>query len=300
MTVRTITRLDTVITPAAGLAEGPVWDWMTQKLLWVDIDRMDVNVTDVGDGATSKYHFGIRVGSVFLAEGTRVVATADGLHTLDLVTGESLRVCPLPPTAGSTRMNDGEVDPAGRVWVGTLSSDTQRVDGSLYRFDPDGNVETVLTPVTASNGLAWSPDNLLMYYVDSGAQRVDVFDYERSEGTISNQREVAAISPDLGLPDGIAVDSEGCVWVAIWGSGTVRRFTPEGALDTVVELPTPNVSSCCFGGPAFDTLYMTTSTRHLADPDPVVDGAIYACRPEVVGIPARLARLPVFAGQDGS
>jgi sugar lactone lactonase YvrE len=286
--VRTVCTAEAVLTPSASLAEGPVWDWTRNRLLWIDIDRMEINVSDVDRGTTETHRFGARVGSVFLGQGSWiVVAASDGLHMLDVATGRSRCVISLPADRGPNLMNDGEVDPAGRVWAGTITSDRKVPDGVLFRFDLDRSVTIALSPVSASNGLGWSPDERTMYYIDSMTQRVDVFDYHRSSGGIGNRREFVAIPSATGLPDGLTVDADGGVWVAIWGSGMVHRYTPRGQLDTIVKVPALNVSNCCFGGPSHDVLYITTATRQLASPKPSVDGAIYACRPGAIGRPGR-------------
>jgi sugar lactone lactonase YvrE len=296
--VRLVADVDAVLKPSAGLAEAPVWDWTRQMLLWVDIDRMEVNLSDVSKGRTTTHRARTRIGSVFLGEGSDLLlAASDGLYSLDLCSGRSVRAVSLPRDAEPANMNDGEVDPAGRVWAGTMSLDRRRAAGALYRFDIEGAV-VALPSVTLSNGLSWSPDYLLMYYIDSATQRVDVFDYDVSDSSIHNRRPFVAIPSQVGMPDGLAVDSEGCVWVAIWGSGSVQRYSPKGRLDAVVKLPTPNVSSCCFGGRVFDTLYVTTATRGLSVADPDVDGAIYACDPKAVGIPTRRAHVSEPLGQE--
>ncbi|HXA32019.1 MAG TPA: SMP-30/gluconolactonase/LRE family protein [Acidimicrobiales bacterium] len=288
-----------MLTPSAGLAEGPVWDWTRQMLLWIDMDREEVYLSDIARGTSSTYGVGTAVGSVFLGEGSHVfVAGSDGLYDLDLDTGKSLRTFSLPLDAPRASMNDGEVDPIGRVWAGTMSADRSRADGALYRFDRDGTL-VVLPSVKLSNGLGWSPDQVLFYFVDSATQRIDVFDYDRLDGAIYSRRPFVTIPPEIGIPDGVAVDSEGCVWVAIWGGGMVHRYTPEGELDAIVKIPTPNVSSCCFGGRAFDTLFVTTSTRRLASCDPNVDGTIYACQPQAVGMPARRVQVTEPLRQEG-
>ncbi|MBB5082507.1 SMP-30/gluconolactonase/LRE family protein [Nonomuraea endophytica] len=154
----------------------------------------------------------------------------------------------LPP---DTRFNDGAVDPWGHFWIGTMCTDRPGT-AALYRVAPDGRATTELTGVTCSNGLGWAPDHRTMYYVDTPTHTLDAFDAH--DGRITCRRVVAEVRG--GLPDGLAVDVDGCVWVAVWDGAAVHRYTPEGRLDTVVETPCARPTSCAFGG---DTLYVTTA-----------------------------------------
>jgi sugar lactone lactonase YvrE len=139
--------------------------------------------------------------------------------------------------------------------------------GTLSRVTGDGTHHTVLDDVAVSNGTGWSPDGRLMYYVDSPTRRVDVFDHE--DGRVSGRRTFVAVEDGAGFPDGLTVDAEGCVWVALWDGGAVRRYTPGGELDRVITLPTPRVTACAFGGPDLTDLYVTTARVGLTDPHPV-------------------------------
>jgi sugar lactone lactonase YvrE len=149
--------------------------------------------------------------------------------------------------------------------------------GALYRLAPDLTVSTVLTGVTISNGLAAAPDGTRMYYVDTATGRVDVFDLV--DGLPANRRPAVAVD---GHPDGLTVDAEGGIWVALWGGSAVHRYTPSGALDTIVRLPVPQVTACTFGGPGLDRLYVTTSAHGCDDP---LSGALFAVDPGVCGLP---------------
>ncbi|MFI6387981.1 SMP-30/gluconolactonase/LRE family protein [Nonomuraea sp. NPDC050540] len=150
-----------------------------------------------------------------------------------------------------TRFNDGAVDPWGHFWIGTMCTDRPGT-AALYRVAPDGRTSTELAGVTCSNGLGWAPDHRTLYYIDTPARTLDAFDVH--EGRISGRRVVARVRG--GLPDGLAVDEDGCVWVAVWDGAAVHRYTPEGRLDTVVETPCARPTSCAFGG---GTLYVTTA-----------------------------------------
>jgi sugar lactone lactonase YvrE len=183
-------------------------------------------------------------------------------------------------------MNDGEVDPSGRFWAGTMELGAAPGRGSLYRLGPRGEVTRVLAGVSISNGLGWSPDERTLYYIDSPTQRIDAYDYDRSSGAIANRRTVAEIDPASGLPDGLAVDAEGCLWVALWGGSSLHRYTPDGRLDRAVALPVSQVTSCAFGGPDLDELYVTSAWVGLEEREPAA-GGLFRLRPGVRGLPAR-------------
>jgi sugar lactone lactonase YvrE len=183
------------------------------------------------------------------------------------------------------RMNDGGCDPDGRFYCGSMAYASTAGRGSVYRLDPDGSSRAVLSGVTVSNGLAWSPDGSTAYYVDSGTRRVDAFDYDPERGW-SGRRPAVKVDPSAGIPDGLAVDADGYLWVALHGGGAVHRYRPGGHLDGRVELPVSQVTACTFGGPGLDQLYITTSRL---DMDPAAEpgaGALFRADVGVTGLPA--------------
>jgi sugar lactone lactonase YvrE len=182
-------------------------------------------------------------------------------------------------------MNEGGCDPDGRFWCGSMAYDQAPGRGALYRLDPDGAVRRILDGVTISNGLDWSPDGSLAYYDDTATHRVDVFDYDRVTGLTARRPFVRL--PDDGNPDGLTVDAEGGVWVALFGGGAVHRYTPAGALDVVVEVPTAQVTACTFGGPRLDELFVTTSREGMAADDDPLAGALFRAEVGVPGLPVR-------------
>jgi sugar lactone lactonase YvrE len=157
---------------------------------------------------------------------------------------------------------------------------------ALYRLDPDGSTRVVLEHVTISNGLEWSPDGSRAYYTDTETHRVDVFDYDREAG-LTNRRALVHVPPDDGRPDGLTVDAEGGVWVALNRSGTVRRYTPQGTADAVVEVPPRQVTACTFGGERLDRLYMTTSRENLPPGEDPLAGSLFVAEVGVRGRPVR-------------
>jgi sugar lactone lactonase YvrE len=209
-----------------------------------------------------------------------LVALADRLALLDLA-DESLRTLVEIPHAGHMRMNDGVCDPLGRFWVGSLALAETPGVAVLYRY-ADGVLDRVLEDVTLSNGIGWSPDGTQMYYVDSPTQRIDVFDYDVAAGTVAGRRPFVAIDEADGVPDGLAVDDEGGVWLALWGGRAVRRYEADGALDRVVDVPAERVTACCFGGDDGRSLFITPAAP---------DGNVYVTDAGVSGPPARRFQL---------
>jgi sugar lactone lactonase YvrE len=267
-------------------AEGPFWHG--DRLGWVDImaGRLWLAGFD-GKSLTEprSYDVGRPLGAaVPRTGGGWVLAAGVGFFALD----EDGTVTPLTDDLADpsvVRMNDGKCDPAGRFWAGTMAYDESPGAGALYVFD--GRVRTVLDGVTISNGLGWSLDHRAMYYIDTPTGRVDAFTYDEETGIVSGRRPL--IEVEGGAPDGMAVDDEGLLWVALWGGGAVRRYEPSGRTVATVRLPVTNVTSCCFGGPGGSTLFITTSQQGLspeqraAEPDA---GRIFRVEPGVTGPPA--------------
>ena len=187
-------------------------------------------------------------------------------------------------TDENVRMNEGACDPDGRFYCGSMAYDKRPRGGALYRLDPDHSARVVLADVTISNGLDWSPDGALAYYNDTETFRVDVFDYDRDAG-LTGRRPFAETG--TARPDGLTVDAEGGVWVALANGGSVRRYTPEGVIDEVVELPVTKVTACTFGGANLDELYITTSRENLEPGDQPLAGSLFRAAVGMEGLPVR-------------
>jgi sugar lactone lactonase YvrE len=233
--------LDVAVRATAVLGEGPTWDAATGTLLWVDILASEVHRFDPAGGrdavlARTPQH----VGAVKpRAAGGVVVNLRDGVGRY-AADGAFDWLADL--AEDGRRGNDAAVDAHGWLWAGTMAYDERQGGGRLYRVGPGGEVVTVLPEVTVSNGIGWSPDGRLMYYIDTPTRRVDAFDVD---------------------PGSLTVDADGCVWVALWDGGAVHRYTPAGALDRVVEVPARRTTACAFGGPGLGDLYITTATAGL-------------------------------------
>jgi sugar lactone lactonase YvrE len=281
--------------PVAELGEGPCWDQATSTLYWVDIPAGLVHRL-TADGEHSCWEVGQQVGAVVpRAGGGLVLAAGTGFFSLDTDTGiVELLATAEPDHEGkpgnqgkpgehgelAIRMNDGACDSAGRFFAGTMAHDESPGKGALYRLDPDHSVTTLITGVGLSNGIGWSPDERLMYYIDSLTYRVDVFDYDPVTGAIGDRRPFASLGSEDVVPDGLAVDSSGGVWVAVWGGGVIQRYSAEGTLTGVVRLPAAHVTSCAFAGPGLDQLYITTAAGPGSS-----GGALFTCPAGFTGRP---------------
>jgi sugar lactone lactonase YvrE len=241
-------------------AEGPVYDPLTDELLWVDIPAGLVNIARLGPELREvhSYPTGDVVGAVVPrrdpADGW-VVASRYGFAALDR-SGEVASIVE-PERGAATRMNDGKCDPFGGFWAGSMSLDDAEGTANLYRLAPDGTCRPSLSGVTISNGLAWR-DAEHVYYVDTPTRRVDLLTVT-SEGAVTDRQPAFAVPAELGLPDGLTIDADGRLWVALWGGGAVVCFAPDGEVLATVTVDAAQVSSCTFAGPELATLVITTS-----------------------------------------
>jgi len=277
-----ISNLTQLAVPRSTLGEGPCWDAAAGALYWTDIPASRVHC--LADGHHRCWEIGRPAGAVVpRAGGGLVLAARDGFLALDPATGTLTMLAAVEPDITGNRMNDGACDRTGRFFAGTMADDEAPGAGALYRLDRDHRVTQVMAGVSIFNGIDWSPDERLMYYIDSPTHRIDVFDYDPGTGTaaFSNGRTFARAGGGEVVPDGLTVDSEGGVWVALWGGGQVRRYTPDGTLMLSVDLPAANVTSCAFGGPSLHTLYITTAAGPGSS-----GGALFACQSTVAGLPA--------------
>jgi sugar lactone lactonase YvrE len=269
-----------LLLPYAELGEGPYWDIDTQSLYWVDVPARLVHRMD-GSGAHTSWDVGMPVGAVVpMASGGLCVAAGNGFYVLDLDTGAVTEIAQAPGLPG-TRMNDGACDRAGRFYAGSMASDETPGRGTFYRLDTDRTVTPLYSGIGISNGVGWSPDDRLMYYIDSLAYRVDVMEYDIETGRVGQRRPFARLGSGEVVPDGLAVDAEGGVWTAVWGGSVIQRYDTDGRLTAVVRLPAAHVTSCAFGGPDLDQLYITTA----AGPGRCA-GALFTCPAGVKGLPA--------------
>jgi len=275
-------RAEQLTGPVAYHGEGPVWSERWGGLRWVDMLAGDV-LSLAADGEVERRHVGNVVAAIRPRRRGGAVLGVERGFALEDADGTLMLLAELW-THDRVRMNEGGCDPDGRFYCGSMAYDKQAGAGALYRLDPDGSVRVVLASVTISNGLDWSPDGALAYYNDTDTSRVDVFDYDRQAGLTGRRTFVE--TPEL-RPDGLTVDAEGGVWVAFPNAGAVRRYTAEGVLDEVVELPTRKVTACAFGGRRLDELYVTTSREGLDPGTDALAGSLFRADVGVTGLPVR-------------
>jgi sugar lactone lactonase YvrE len=270
-------RAELVVDARARLGEGPLWDARSAELLWVDILAGIVHRFDPVTGEDRAFDAGSYVGAVVpRASGGYALAVAAGFA----VASEDGGVAPLAAVGhdAAVRMNDGACDSAGRFWAGSMRLDEASAGGCLYRLDADHRVERICEGVTISNGIAWSPDDTLLYYVDTPTDAIDVFDFDAEIGAAVGRRVLTRVD---GHPDGLVVDAEGCLWVAFWGGGQVRRYSPRGELAEVIDGPVAHTTKAAFGGPDLSDLYITTAAG-----DEPHAGGLFVAHPGVAGLPA--------------
>lgn len=273
-------KAEQITAPIAYHAEGPVW---VEQLYWVDMLAGDV-LSLGADGTVGRRHVGQVVAALRPRDSGGFVYAIERGFALDDGNGTPIRRLPDLWTTDAVRMNEGGCDPDGRFYCGSMAYALTPGAASLYRLDPDDHVSTVLGDVTISNGLEWSPDGRLAYYVDSATGQIDVMDYDGERG-LTHRRQFVAV--DRGVPDGLTIDAEGGVWVAIWGGSAIQRFTPEGVLSEVIELPVTQVTACTFGGADLDELFITTSREGLPASEQPAAGALFRARPGISGLPVR-------------
>ena len=276
-------RAEQVTDPVAHHGEGPVWAAGWGGLRWVDMLAGDVLSLD-GDGTVRRRSVGEVAAALRPRRGGGAVIAVERGFLLEDRDGT---LTPLDPvwSGPGVRMNEGGCDPDGRFWCGSMAYDQSPGAAALYRLDPDGSVRPVLEGVTVSNGLDWSPDGALAYYDDTATHRTDVFDYAPDTG-LSGRRPFVRFGDDES-PDGLTVDAEGGVWVALYGGAAVRRYGPDGRLEAVVEVPVAKVTACTFGGPDLDELFITTSREGLQPGEDPLAGSLFSVRPGVRGLPVR-------------
>jgi sugar lactone lactonase YvrE len=267
--------------PVAFHGEGPVWSEGWGGLRWLDMLAGDV--LSLGpDGSIGRWHVGEIVAVVRPRRGGGTAIGVERGFALEDPDGTLTRLPDLWSDEG-VRMNEGGCDPDGRFYCGSMAYDKRHGAGALYRLDPDGSTRVVLGGVSVSNGLEWSPDGALAYHNDTATHTIAVYTYDREMG-LTDRRVFAALEH---RPDGLTVDAEGGVWTALSDGGAVRRYTPEGELDAVIDVPARKVTACTFGGESLEDLFITTSREGLQPGDDPLAGALFRAAPGVRGLPVR-------------
>jgi sugar lactone lactonase YvrE len=275
----------------ATLGEGPCWDARRRLLYWVDIEEGMLHIYDPARREDRAINLRQPIGSVVTRKsGGVLLALKHGFYALDPET-ETLEHLRDPEAhLPENRFNDGKCDPAGRFWAGTVAKGAAPGGGSLYCLGADLTVDKKVEGASISNGLAWSSDERVMYYVDSLTRAVSTFDYDKASGEIANRRVVIRIPGVMGLPDGMSIDEEGMLWIALWDGAMVGRWNPaSGKLLGEIPLPVSRPTSCVFGGENLDELYITSARYGLDEmalAEQPLAGGIFKCKPGIRGGPA--------------
>jgi sugar lactone lactonase YvrE len=279
-----------ILEAQALLGEGSLWDSAKNCLYWVDIVGRKVNIYDPVTGRNRVFHVSQDVGTVVPAKsGDLMIALRDGFARLKIESGEVVMMA--EKKKEGIRFNDGKCDPAGRFWAGTMADEMTEGAGALYCLDSDLTVRSMIDQVTISNGLVWTSDAKRFYFIDTPTCEVAAFDYDVATGDITNRKTAIKVDKNLGLPDGMAIDEEDMVWVAHWGGGMVTRWDPQtGKLLDRINVPGANlVTSCAFGGPKLDDLFITSASVGLNDEQKKgqpLAGGIFRIKLNVKGVPA--------------
>jgi sugar lactone lactonase YvrE len=285
--MRAMTRPERVGEQTDILGESPIWNERDQALYWVDIRRPAIRRLDYASGRVDSWGMPDLTGSIaFVADDRLLVALPDKIALFDLAAGALTPIAHMPERIPGHRFNDGRCDRQGRFWAGTMHNATRAPEGVLYRLDAAG-LAPVLRGICIPNSLAWSPDGRTMYFADSLQYAIFAYDYDPGAGEISGKRVFAKTEPP-GFPDGSAVDAEGCLWNAEFNAGRIVRYAPDGRIDRVIPTPVPRPTSCAFGGPNLDILYITTTSQHMTQEEreamPLA-GSLLAVEPGVRGLP---------------
>lgn len=286
--------------PEFALAEGPVWDDRAGRLHWVDLIRGSEHRARFADAGETSL---VERASLVVDSSLGAVALTDrpgalvavGTRTVILIEGSSTprMLAEVLPPNGPHRLNDAGVDPGGRLLLGSASSDGLHRGNSLWSWSPDEGLRVIRDDIALSNGLDFSPDGGALFHVDSRRHRIDRADYDVATGTAGEWRTIADFPPHI-QPDGLTVDADGCVWVALWGGGCVQRRSAEGRLLETIEIPAPKVSSVAFAGDDLGTLVVTTASAGMSPEErrrwPGA-GALFATRPGARGLAPRRVRL---------
>lgn len=262
--------------------------WVDGALWLVDIERHALIRVDA-DGTPTTHDAGQRIGfAVPTIRGDWIAGLQNGLARWRPGSAAPVIVHDPEPDRPDNRFNDGKADPAGRLYAGTLKLSCDEPAGALYRVDTDLSVRRVRDRVTISNGLAWDADRGAMYYIDTPTQRIDRYRWEAVTGELTRPEPLVELDPGLGHPDGMTIDADGALWVAMWGGGAVLRIdAATGEIVERIEVDAPHVTSCCFGGDGLGTLFITTAriglTPKQLDTSPR-SGDVFRIEPGVAGL----------------
>ena len=271
------------------LGEGPIWSIEEAALYWVDIVAPAIHRYQPSSGTHDQWPMPEHVGSISIRQaGGLVVALKSGFGVFDPEDGTVEMINSAEAEKGDHRFNDGRCDRQGRFFAGSLAYSEDKPVGSLWRLDVNHEATPVLSGITVSNGLCWSPDGSLMYFVDTPTREIQCFEYDQVSGTPQNPRILVKTDPDGGWPDGSITDSEGCIWNAEWDGARVVRYTPDGEIDRIVRVPARRATCVAFGGPDLKTLYITSAWDRMSEDEREewpLSGNLFAIDVDTPGLP---------------
>lgn len=285
-------KVEKVIDIACELGEGAFWNHKNDELLFIDIEGEKLHSFSPKTKELQTFEMEARIGTVVPTQNPNnlIVALDNGIFEFDKTKNTKTKISDPEPNRPKMRMNDGKCDPAGRFWVGSMHLDQIEGTASLYKIEPNGNHQKMIPNVTISNGIIWSDDEKKMYYIDTPTGKVKEFDYEKTTGKITFVKDAVDVPVSLGYPDGMTIDEEGMLWIALWNGNSVSRWNPKtGELLSKIELPAHNISSCAFGGDDLGTLYVTSARVDMTEEELAAkpnSGAVFAFRPGVKGVKA--------------
>ncbi len=262
-----IAKVERTLKMEAKLGEGAFWNHKTNALYWIDIEGKQFHIYTPADNSNTTFDLPSRIGTVVpTSEGNALLALEDGIYSLNLKTKKIELFSAIEKDIPTNRFNDGKCDPAGRLWAGTMRMDETEAAAKLYSIEADGSYKERLDKITISNGIVWTKDAKTMYYIDTPTSNIRAFDYDKASGDISNERIAVRVPNSLGFPDGMAIDENDKLWVAMWNGNAVIQFDPlTGQVLRKLEVPAHNVTSCAFGGENLSTLYITSARVDMSE-----------------------------------
>ncbi len=284
-------KVEPVTEVCADLGEGAIWDYINKVLYWVDIYGKKLFVYEPVNRVNRVIKFNKEIGAVVPRKKGGVILAMKGCFvSYNLNTGKVKKLAIVEQNIPTNRFNDGKCDPAGRFWAGTMDFKASHNAGSLYYLDLDFSLRKIIRGITISNGITWNVDKKTMYYIDSPTYSVVSYDYNKETGNIKNKRVIIRINPLYGIPDGMTIDKEGMLWIALFGSGKISRWDPaSGDLVGLLEIPgAKRVTSCSFGGNEMKDLYITTASHGLNKKqlrNQPYAGALFKASLNIAGLP---------------
>lgn len=300
------TKLQCIAAPRCSLGESPLWSPSRSSLFWLDIgEPSNLYEWRQHDSQVRSWKLSQLATALVLSRDDELIIVAqDGIHRFDTGRGELRQLAPIAFAMQRLRFNDGGCDRQGRLWVGTMPNDfageAPHAIGDIWRIDPDLSFHLMAEGFGCPNTFAWQVDDSTMYLADSARGDIYAYSFDQGAGTISDRRVFAA-PKQLGIPDGSAMDTEGCLWNARWGGGCVARFSPDGQVIQTVSIPASQVTSCAFGGDHLETLYVTTARCGLSEQQLVrqpLAGGIFSIKPGPVGLPPGRFRLNISSSDE--